>query len=162
MDFRDKTRRRWLNYEAHEEAYLENSAFIHYAARLRFHYSLVQSKVIDLETLASIGHYYFIRMAFFLLLSRKHEQDRIYIIETVINITVQYTCNIGLVSIFLSPFLFRQWTRAGLFLMFPFFSSLRRILLFLSCSFRRSHRSKRDRFDSQFYTSVAISLKSIE
>lgn len=58
-------RRRWLNYEAHEEAYLEDSAFIHYAARLRFHYSLVQSKVIDLETLASIGHYYFIRIVFF-------------------------------------------------------------------------------------------------
>lgn len=58
-------RRRWLNYEAHEEAYLEDSAFIHYAARLRFHYSLVQSKVIDLETLASIGHYYFIRIGFF-------------------------------------------------------------------------------------------------
>lgn len=66
VDFRDKTRRRrWLNYEAHKEAYLENSAFIRYAARLRFHYSLVQSKVIDLETLASIGHYYFIRMVFF-------------------------------------------------------------------------------------------------
>lgn len=28
VDFRGKMRRRWLNYEAHEEAYLGNSAFI--------------------------------------------------------------------------------------------------------------------------------------
>lgn len=81
MDFRGKIGRRWLNYEAYEEAYLGNSAFYSLRSSPTFplfflSLSLVQSKVIDLETLASIGHYYFIHVFFFFAISQaRTKQD---------------------------------------------------------------------------------------
>jgi len=121
---------------------LTSETFICYVVHLRFHFSLslslslylVQSKVIGDSR---FGYYYFIRMFYsFLLLSREHEQNRIYKIDTVTNIMKQYVQHWISVNTFLFLFLFfNDRAQVAVFCCINLISFLFSCLFFALCSF---------------------------